>query len=69
MTAEDVAAYLKLGINQVRTLMRTGTIPRLRFGNQYRVTRTALDLWLAQHQGEDISLDPMPQSVRSALTK
>ncbi len=49
MTLEELAAYLDVGMTTIRTMAREGTlpVPCVRVGRQYRVSRRAVEAWLA----------------------
>jgi excisionase family DNA binding protein len=41
MTAEEIAARLRVDISTVRRFLRSGDLPSIRVGRQYRVTSEA----------------------------
>jgi len=51
---DDVLAYLRVNARTVYRLIRTGDLPAVRIGHQWRVRRSDLDAWLnAQRVGAD----------------
>ena len=56
LTVKDVCDILKLGKNQVYTLMNSKACPSYRIGNKLFVTDTALEEWLIKIQGKSINL-------------
>ena len=48
MTADEVAAYLRLSIRQVRRLIANGDIPVTRLGRPVRVHKRDLEAFLAR---------------------
>ena len=46
LTPTEVIAYLRVDVRTVYRLMRTGDLPAMRVGRQWRVRRTDLDSWL-----------------------
>ena len=46
MTAEEIAAKLRVDISTVRRLIRSGKLPSIRVGRQYRIERTAYEAFL-----------------------
>jgi len=54
LTLDDVLAYLRVNARTVYRLIRTGDLPAVRIGHQWRVRRSDLDAWLnAQRVGAD----------------
>lgn len=49
MTLEELAAAMQVGMTTIRTMAREGTLPVrcVRVGRQYRVSRKAVEAWLA----------------------
>lgn len=45
----EVAATLGIGRSKVYEMLRTGEIPSLRIGKAIRVSRKALEKWVAEH--------------------
>ena len=43
---EDAAAYLRVGRNTMYNLLRSGEIPSLRLGHQYRIPKKYLQEYL-----------------------
>lgn len=48
MTAEEVAAYLRVHLITVRRWCRQGELPAVKVGRSYRIRRTDLDRWWAE---------------------
>lgn len=46
LTTEEVLAYLKVTPRTIYRLIRSGELPAVRIGRQYRFRRTDLDGWL-----------------------
>ena len=46
LTTEDVLGYLKVTPRTIYRLIRTGELPAVRIGRQWRFRRTDLDEWL-----------------------
>lgn len=46
LTVKELAALLRIGINNAYQLVRDGTIRSVRVGRQYRVPRRAVDEYL-----------------------
>jgi excisionase family DNA binding protein len=46
LTPREVAERLKLDPNTVRSLARSGLLPAIRVGGQYRIPRAAFEAWL-----------------------
>ena len=49
MTAEEVAAYLRVHLITVRRWCRQGELSAVKVGRSYRIRRADLDRWWAQH--------------------
>ena len=47
MTLEEAAAYLKVGTADVQSLISDGSIPAKKIGSQYRISKSAIDTYLA----------------------
>lgn len=47
MTLEEAAAYLKVGAADVQSLINDGSIPAKKIGTQYRISKSAIDAFLA----------------------
>ena len=45
-TTEDVVAYLNVTPRTIYRLIRTGELPAIRIGHQWRIRQTDLDEWL-----------------------
>jgi len=52
MTAEDAAEYLQISVKTVLKLLRAGEIPAKKVGHQWRVSRQALETYLAGGNAE-----------------
>jgi excisionase family DNA binding protein len=52
MTAEEAAAYLNIGINQMRGLLKSGEIPAARSGRNYKIPRPLLEEWIVNKAKE-----------------
>jgi excisionase family DNA binding protein len=50
MTAEEIAAKLRVDISTVRRLIRSGQLPSIRVGRQYRIERTAYEQFLKNRE-------------------
>lgn len=50
MTAEEIAAKLRVDISTVRRLIRSGKLPSIRVGRQYRIERTAYEQFLKSRE-------------------
>jgi excisionase family DNA binding protein len=50
MTAEEIAAKLRVDISTVRRMIRSGVLPSIRVGRQYRVLRTAYEQFLKNRE-------------------
>jgi len=68
LTTEEVIKYLHVNLRTVYRLIKTGEIPAVRVGRQWRFRRRDIDAWL-DHQGpnggERITFHPDPQWPRS----
>lgn len=49
LTADDVAALLRLPVSTIYDLARTGRLPHLRIGRALRFSRCDLEAHLAEH--------------------
>jgi excisionase family DNA binding protein len=45
-TTEDVVAYLNITPRTIYRLIRTGELPAIRIGHQWRIRQSDLDEWL-----------------------
>jgi excisionase family DNA binding protein len=50
MTTEEVLECLKVNPRTVYRLIRSGELPAVRIGRQWRFRRTDLDEWIARHR-------------------
>ena len=50
LTTEDVLAYLKVTPRTIYRLIRTGELPAVRIGRQWRFRRADLDDWLERQR-------------------
>lgn len=46
LTTEEVLAYLRITPRTIYRLIRTGELPAMRIGRQWRFRRADLDAWL-----------------------
>ena len=46
-TVEDVALYLRLESNTVRSMVREGKLPAMKVGRVYRFQRSTIQKWLS----------------------
>lgn len=51
LTVRELAALLRIGINNAYQLVREGTIRSVRVGRQYRIPRRAVDEYLEDNFG------------------
>ena len=47
MTLEEAAAYLKVGTADVQAMITDGSLPAKKIGSQYRISKSAIDSFLA----------------------
>ncbi|HEY7055802.1 MAG TPA: helix-turn-helix domain-containing protein [Vicinamibacterales bacterium] len=54
LTTDEVLAYLKVTPRTIYRLIRSGELPAMRVGRQWRFRRADLDAWLARqaHLGQ-----------------
>ena len=52
LTPAEVIDYLRVNVRTVYRLMRTGELPAVRVGRQWRIRRADLDSWLRHPQPE-----------------
>jgi excisionase family DNA binding protein len=50
LTTEEVLTYLKVTPRTIYRLIRSGELPALRVGRQWRFRRTDLDAWLERQR-------------------
>jgi excisionase family DNA binding protein len=50
LTTEEVLSYLKVTPRTIYRLIRTGELPALRVGRQWRFRRSDLDAWLERQR-------------------
>lgn len=65
LTAEEVLEYLQVNLRTVYRLIKTGKIPAVRIGRQWRFRKSDIDAWLANQQ---TSLSPAPATPRETET-
>lgn len=65
LTPAEVLAYLRVNARTVYRLMRTGNLPAVRVGRQWRVRRTELDAWLRRQCAVPVN-DRHPADARAA---
>ncbi len=53
MTTEEVAAYLRRSVRSIQDLCRSGRMPYIKVGGQYRFRLSDIDTWL-----EDNTVQP-----------
>ena len=51
MNPMEMAAYLNIGRNLAYQLLNNGTIKGFRIGNQWKVSKQAVDLYIARNSG------------------
>jgi len=51
LTPPEMAAYLRIGRNLCYQLLNDGTIRGFKLGGHWRVSKEALDLYIAQQSG------------------
>lgn len=47
---KEAAEYLRLGVNEVRRLLRLGQLEGFRHDRHWRVSRAACDRWIAKQE-------------------
>ena len=65
LTTEEVLEYLQVNLRTVYRLIKTGKIPAVRIGRQWRFRKSDIDAWLANQQ---TSLSPAPATPRETET-
>jgi excisionase family DNA binding protein len=50
LTTDEVLGYLKVNARTVYRLIRSGQLPAIRVGRQWRVRRSDLDAWLERQR-------------------
>ena len=65
LTTEEVLEYLQVNLRTVYRLIKTGKIPAVRIGRQWRFRKSDIDAWLAKQQ---TSLSPAPATPRETET-
>ena len=50
LTTEEVLAYLKITPRTIYRLIRSGELPAVRIGRQWRFRRTDLDQWVERQR-------------------
>jgi excisionase family DNA binding protein len=61
MTAEEISAKLRVDISTVRRWLRSGELPSIRVGRQYRITSQAYDQFLKNRE-----VPPQEQSPKTS---
>ncbi len=51
MTPPELAAYLGIGRNLAYQLLNEGAIKGFKIGNQWKVSRQAVNLWISKNSG------------------
>ena len=64
LTTDQVLAYLKVDLKTVYRLAKTGKIPAVRVGRQWRFRKTDIDAWLERERSH--SIPPMVPSAPPA---
>jgi excisionase family DNA binding protein len=54
LTTDEVLVYLKVTPRTIYRLIRTGELPALRVGRQWRFRRPDLDAWLARQAAKGV---------------
>ena len=54
LTTDEVLVYLKVTPRTIYRLIRTGELPALRVGRQWRFRRADLDAWLARQATKSV---------------
>lgn len=49
LKTREVAEYLGISTSQVHRLIRRGVLPAVPIGKDVRISRQALDAWIARH--------------------
>jgi excisionase family DNA binding protein len=65
LTPTEVLAYLRVNVRTVYRLMRTGELPAVRVGRQWRIRRADLEHWL-RRQVPESPWDHRPADARPA---
>lgn len=52
LKAEDAARLLSLGRSTVFQMLATGELPAVRIGRSVRISRVALERWIAEQAGD-----------------
>ena len=50
LTTDEVLGYLRVNARTVYRLIRTGELPAVRIGRQWRIRRCDLDAWINGHR-------------------
>lgn len=50
MTTQEVAGYLKVGLKTIQRMCRTGEIQAIKVGSTYRISKEALNEFIANQQ-------------------
>lgn len=64
LTTEEVLGYLKITPRTIYRLIRTGELPAVRIGRQWRFRREDLDAWVQRQQAF-----PMPFDNQAPITE
>ena len=55
-TTKEMMKILKFGKTKMNALLRSGEIPAVKIGGQYRITKEELEKWMEQNKGKEIYL-------------
>lgn len=67
LTPAEVLSCLRVNVRTVYRLMRTGELPAVRVGRQWRIRKADLDLWLRRQQPAQ-PWDRSPHAARAVET-
>jgi excisionase family DNA binding protein len=67
LLTQDVAAFLKVSEDRARRLLKSGAIPHIKFGQEYRIYKTVFLTWLEQSHGMTFIARPLTPARRRAL--
>lgn len=67
LTVEEIVAYLRVHERTVYRLLKSGELPAVRVGRQWRVRRAALDAWL-EKKGASRGTETQPPAEVAATT-
>jgi putative molybdopterin biosynthesis protein len=55
LTPQEVSELLRVSVYTVRRWIKQGDLPAYRVGRSWRISASALDEWLEQHQSDRLS--------------